>query len=179
MAGATALVEEAPSCRLLRISPFRKRLHPQARDLESYTYRRIPADSDNSRETRRVMAAPPDTDIWNRSFEERLSRLEGGFEHLATKADVERVLIEVQRILVAVERNRTEIERNRMEIARLNAETERNRTEIERLRVEVERNRTEVERVRADVTKLIVKVAGVGVGLLAAGFAFLRFTGTG
>ena len=118
------------------------------------------------------MVAQPDTDVGSRSFEERLSRLEGGFGHLATKADVERILI-------AVERNRTEIERNRMEIERIRAEAERNRTETERLKVEVERLRVEVERNRADLVKLIVQVAGVGAALLAAGFAFLRITGTG
>ena len=84
-------------------------------------------------------AAPPDTTERNRSQAERLSRLEGGYEHVATKADIERVL-------VAVERNRTETERNRTEI-------ERNRTEIERFRAEAqienERNRTEIERIRA------------------------------
>ena len=48
------------------------------------------------------MVAPPDTDERNRSLEERISRLEGGYAHLATKADIERVL-------VAVERNRADI----------------------------------------------------------------------
>ena len=48
------------------------------------------------------MVASPDTDERNRSLEERVSRLEGGCEHLATKADIERVL-------VAVERNRADI----------------------------------------------------------------------
>ena len=48
------------------------------------------------------MVAPPDTDERNRSLEERVSRLEGGYAHLATKADIERVL-------VAVERNRADI----------------------------------------------------------------------
>ena len=78
----------------------------------------------------RAMVAPPDTDERNRSLEERVGRLEGGYAHLATKADIERVL-------VAVERN------------------------------------------RADIIKLVVQVAGLGVALLAAGFAFLRLTGTG
>ena len=76
------------------------------------------------------MVALPDTDERNRSLEERVSRLEGGYEHLATKADIERVL-------AAVERN------------------------------------------RADTTKLIIQLAGIGAALMAAGFAFLRLTGTG
>ena len=58
------------------------------------------------------MVAPPDTDERNRSLEERISRLEGGYAHLATKADIERVL-------VAVERVRTEVERNRADIIKL------------------------------------------------------------
>ena len=76
------------------------------------------------------MVASPDTDERNRSLEERVSRLEGGCERLATKADIERVL-------VAVERN------------------------------------------RADIIKVIIRVAGLGAALMAVGFAFLRFTGTG
>ena len=83
------------------------------------------------------MVALPDTDERNRSLEERVSRLEGGCEHLATKADIERVL-------VAVERVRTESERN-----------------------------------KADIIKLIIQLAGIGAALMAAGFAFLRLTGTG
>ena len=43
------------------------------------------------------MVAFPDTDERNRSLEERVSRLEGGCEHLATKADIERVLAAVER----------------------------------------------------------------------------------
>ena len=108
------------------------------------------------------MVAPPDTTERNRSQAERLSRLEGGYEHLATKADIERVL-------VAVERNRAEAQ----------IENERNRTEIERLRVENERIRAENERNKADIIKVIISVAGIGAALMAAGFAFLRFTGTG
>ena len=129
-------------------------------------------------------AAPPDTTERNRSQAERLSRLEGGYEHLATKADIERVL-------VAVERNRTEIERFRAEAQ---IENERNRTEIERIRAEAqienerirtefraenERLRAEAERNKADIIKVIISVAGIGAALMAVGFAFLRFTGTG
>ena len=102
-----------------------------------------------------VLSTPPDTTERNRSQAERLSRLEGGYEHLATKADIERVL-------VAVERNRAEAQ----------IENERIRTEIERLRAENERN-------KADIIKVIIRVAGLGAALMAVGFAFLRFTGTG
>ena len=94
------------------------------------------------------MAAPPDTGIRNRSLEERVNRLEGVVEHMATKADVERVL-------AAVERVRTES------------------------RVGIERNRAEIQRNRADIIKIMVRLAGVVMALMALGFAFLRFTGTG
>ena len=118
-------------------------------------------------------AAPPDTTERNRSQAERLSRLEGGYEHLATKADIERVLVAVERFRAEAqienERLRTENERIRTEFR---TENERNRTEIERLRAEAERN-------KADIIKVIIRVAGVGAALMAVGFAFLRFTGTG
>ena len=101
------------------------------------------------------MVSSPDADTRNRSLEERVSRLEGGFEHLATKADIERVIAVIQGV-------RTE-----------------SRTDNERLRTENERLRTEIERNRADIIKMIVQVAGVGFALMAVGFAFLRLTGTG
>ena len=40
---------------------------------------------------------------------ERLSRLEGAYEHLATKADVERVRAHVERVRTDVERVRSEL----------------------------------------------------------------------
>ena len=155
------------------------------------------------------MVAQPDTDERNRSWEERVSRIEGGYEHLATKADIERVLFEIQRsrteFLTEIERsraesqienerNRTELERVRAELERNRAESqiesERNRAELERVRAEsridnernraeLERVRAEVERNRADIVKIIIQIAGVGAALIAAGFAFLRLTGTG
>ncbi len=47
---------------------------------------------------------------------ERLSRLEGAYEHLATKADVERVRTDVERVRTDVERVRTDVERVRSEL---------------------------------------------------------------
>ena len=41
--------------------------------------------------------------------EERLSRLEGAYEHLATKADVEAVKVEVRAVKVAVVRQETRL----------------------------------------------------------------------
>ena len=117
-----------------------------------------------------VTAAPPDTTERNRNQAERLSRLEGGYEHLATKADVER-------ILVAVERNRAEAQlENERARAEARSENERLRTEF---LAEIERLRAEAERNKADIIKMIVSVAGIGAALMAAGFAFLRITGTG
>ena len=76
---------------------------------------------------------------------ERLSRLEGAYEHLATKAVVERVRTDVERV----------------------------RTEVERVRTEVERVRTDVESVRTDVESLRSELKGmkwiIGVGIAAAG----------
>ena len=47
---------------------------------------------------------------------ERLSRLEGAYEHLATKADVERVRTDVERVRTDVERVRIDVERVRSEL---------------------------------------------------------------
>ena len=38
------------------------------------------------------------------TLEERVSRLEGGYEHLATKADVERLRTEMERMNANIER---------------------------------------------------------------------------
>ena len=133
-------------------------------------------------------AAPPDTTERNRSQAERLSRLEGGYEHLATKADIERVLVAVERIRAEGERNRAEAKiENERARAEARADNERARAEArsenERLRTEflaeIERVRAEAERNKADIIKMIVSVAGIGAALMAAGFAFLRITGTG
>ena len=43
------------------------------------------------------------------TIEERVSRLEGGQEHLATKADVESVKVEVERVKVELERVRADL----------------------------------------------------------------------
>ena len=47
---------------------------------------------------------------------ERLSRLEGAYEHLATNASVERVRTEVEGVRTEVERVRTELEGVRSEL---------------------------------------------------------------
>ena len=93
-----------------------------------------------------------------------------------SKADIERVINAVQGVRTETERVRTEFQ---TEIGKLRTEF---RTEIERVRTEFrtesERNRTEIERNRADIIKMIVQIAGVGMALMAVGFAFLRLTGT-
>lgn len=70
---------------------------------------------------------------------ERLSRLEGAYEHLATNASVERVRTEVERV----------------------------RTEVEGVRTDVERLRTDVERVRSEL-KGMKWIIGVGIAAAAA-----------
>ena len=50
------------------------------------------------------------------TIEERVSRLEGCQEHLATKADVESVKVEVERAKVEVERVKVELERVRADL---------------------------------------------------------------
>ena len=45
------------------------------------------------------------------TLEERTSRLEGSYDHLATKADVERVRVEVERVRAETERLRADVSR--------------------------------------------------------------------
>ncbi len=70
---------------------------------------------------------------------ERLSRLEGAYEHLATNASVERVRTDVERV----------------------------RTEVEGVRTEVERVRTELEGVRSEL-KGMKWIIGVGIAAAGA-----------
>ena len=60
------------------------------------------------------MAAP--------TLEERTSRLEGGYDHLATKADLEGVRTDMERLRADMERNRAEI---REDMQRLRADVSR------------------------------------------------------
>ena len=53
---------------------------------------------------------------------ERIARLEGAYEHLATKVDVERVQTEVERVRTEVESVRTEVESVRTEVVALRSE---------------------------------------------------------
>ena len=53
---------------------------------------------------------------------ERLSRLEGAYEHLATKAVVERVRTDVERVRTEVERVRTDVESVRTDVESLRSE---------------------------------------------------------
>ena len=70
---------------------------------------------------------------------ERLSRLEGAYEHLATKADVERVRTDVERV----------------------------RTDVEGVRTDVEGVRTDVERVRSELNGM-KWIIGVGIAAAGA-----------
>ena len=45
------------------------------------------------------------------TLEERTSRLEGSYDHLATKADVERVRVDVERVRAETERLRADVSR--------------------------------------------------------------------
>ena len=75
---------------------------------------------------------------------ERVARLEGAYEHLATKADVNAVRTDIEKV----------------------------RTEVESVRTEVESVRTDVEGIRGDIRALrwmlgiLIAAASVGVGVV-------------
>ena len=47
---------------------------------------------------------------------ERIAKLEAGYEHLATKADVERVRTDVEKVRTDVEKLRTDVEKLRSDL---------------------------------------------------------------
>ncbi len=75
------------------------------------------------------------------SERERLSRLEGAYEHLATKADVESVRADVERLRADLERVRAEL-----------------KADVERVRADVERVRAEMQ---AMETRLMIRLGGI------------------
>ncbi len=89
---------------------------------------------------------------------ERVAKLEGAYEHLATKADFHAL--------------RTEIEKVRTEVESVRTEVESVRTEVESVRTEVETVRTEVGSVRADLRanrwllSILIAAASVGVAVV-------------
>lgn len=82
---------------------------------------------------------------------ERLARLEGAYEHLATKADVERVRINIEQL-------RSELGR---EIGQVRSELGR---DIEQVRSELGRD---IEQVRSEL-RALKWVIGIGIGAAGA-----------
>ena len=71
---------------------------------------------------------------------ERIAKLEAGYEHLATKADVERVRTDVESV----------------------------RTDVESVRTDVEKLRTDIEKLRSDLTWRILLAMGALTAIFAA-----------
>ena len=84
------------------------------------------------------------------TLEPRLSRLEGAYEHVATKEDVANV--------------RTEVANVRVEIGDL-------RTEIGDVRTEIANVRTEIANVKSYVAAAETRLIRWGVGSMGVGFA--------
>lgn len=88
---------------------------------------------------------------------ERISFLEGQYEHLATKADVADV--------------RTEIANVRMEVANV-------RTEVANFGTEIANVRTDVAHLKADLIKWVVGTVLAGMGVATGiGVALLKLLG--
>ena len=91
---------------------------------------------------------------------ERVARLEGAYEHLATKADVQSVKTELEKV-------RTEVESVRTEVESVRTEVESVRTEVESVRTEL---RFEVGSLRAYM-RANRWILGILVGLASLGVA--------
>ena len=112
------------------------------------------------------------------TVEERLSRLEGVYEHLASKADVARVETQVARVETQIADLRTEL---KGDIAGLRAEVRGEmgdlRTEVKGDIANVERQigelRAEVHRGNASLIRWVVGFMLVGVGAMTAIVGYL------
>ena len=78
---------------------------------------------------------------------ERIAKLEAGYEHLATKVDVERVRTDVEKV-------RTDVEKVR--------------TDVEKVRTDVEKLRADIEKLRSDLTWRILLAMGALTAIFAA-----------
>ena len=85
------------------------------------------------------------------STEERVSRLEGAYDHLATKADVADVRTEIANVRIEVAELRTEVAKGRAETAAMETRT-----------------RAETAAMETRMVKWIVSVAGIGVAITVA-----------
>lgn len=93
---------------------------------------------------------------------ERVARLEGAYEHLATKADVNAVRTDLEKVRTEVESVRTEVESVRTEVQSVRTEGESGRSEL----------RSEISSLRADVRAtrwmlgILIAAASVGVAVV-------------
>ena len=105
------------------------------------------------------------------TMEERVSRLEGGYEHLATKADVMAVQAAIQAEITRVQ-SATQAETTRLQSA-TQAETTRLQAEITRLQAKLPAVKGTSGGLRGEVRLLIT---GIGLGLVALNIV-LKFVG--
>ncbi len=95
---------------------------------------------------------------------ERVAKLEGAYEHLATKADVHSVRIEVEKVRTEVESVRTEVESVRTEVESVRTEVESVRSEVGELRAYTRANRW-ILTILIGLASLAVAVTNVLVSL--------------
>ena len=114
------------------------------------------------------------------SAEERLARLEGGYEHLATKADIESLRADFNSEMAKSREDfKSEMARTRENFNSEMAKTRENfNSEMAKTREDFN---SELRSVRSDVNRridrLVWVVLGIGGGLLAAvAAALIRFT---
>ncbi len=96
------------------------------------------------------------------STEERVSRLEGAYDHLATKADVADVRTEIANVRIEAAEVRTEVAKGR---ADLSAMETRMRADLSAMET---RMRADLSAMETRMVKWIVSVVGIGVAVTVA-----------
>ena len=106
---------------------------------------------------------------------ERVSRLEGGYEHVATKADVAEVRAEVAQVETRLAEFRGEVDAR---FAEMDAKFAQFREEINSRFAKIDTRFAEMKANSARMeNRITLRLSGLGIALAGALFAALRFLG--
>ena len=103
--------------------------------------------------------------------EERLSRLEGVYEHLSTKADVESVRVDLAAVKAEVAAVRTDVEGVKAEVAAVRTDLEGVRNEVAATKSEIATIKVEFEALKVALAQQETRIIKWMVGTVVTGIA--------
>ncbi len=104
----------------------------------------------------------------NGSLRDRVSRIEGGYEHLATKADIAETKAEIANVKSEL---KADVENVRAELANVKAEL---KSDIGEANAKIDRLAAEVARLE---TRLLLRFGSIAVAAVAAAVGFSQLLG--